>query len=648
MANVVGTILGGAQIVLGGLISLIPGGAIFGVPLIISGTVSIAGSLIAPRPTGGLGGFSSSATYGFDNLSNAAFEGAPQFFVLGSARIAPTYISVGTEQVSGSEYLNLLTYCGSGGDYGIASIGNIEINGQSIEHFSDVTVSKRYGTSSQTAIKGFEKASTPYSQNYFFQYGTQTWTYQCNNSVDEVAIVLKWQKGAYRLRSDGDVDRVLWGALVQYSTDGNNWTTYACDGSGGFSTDSNGGWNIYLKSTSAVTRTIKLTWTSKAKYYLKIWVPSYVFDNPPKVIRSPTVIRVEERYDADRKYAGSALLAMRIKATSQLSGNLPKITCVVDGWKVMPLKGNPVAAFNRNPAALVRAVLVNDEDGCGSWFSNDDLDIAASGTWQTAADYYNENAASSGDHKEARHEVDLVVDSIQSAEEWVNHMLFLCRGSLVEHGGKVRFLIDKSASSDRTFDARQTRAAGTRGILRDENGKPTLAVHEIESDKRTTHVRAQYFDKKDNTYERRWTEQIVSPEWSTGDPIVTQELYLPGIRRQTEAMRMARYSLNKARLRTLMVEFEASIDSIDLLPMDVISISADYPAWTAKTFQVLGVAMTIDGHCRIVAWEYDSDVYTDTSDTLPGVDEFLSRSAALLKAGKIPRGANSVSAKVRV
>ena len=46
---------------------------------------------------------------------------------------------------------------------------------------------------------------------------------------------------------------------------------------------------------------------------------------------------------------------------------------------------------------------------------------------------------------------------------------------------------------------------------------------------------------------------------------------------------------------------------------------------------------------RLICREYDSDAYTDTSDTLPARDPLLTRTQALKRASVIPKGAGSLT-----
>ena len=70
---------------------------------------------------------------------------------------------------------------------------------------------------------------------------------------------------------------------------------------------------------------------------------------------------VEMRYDV-RAYENRALLALEIPAQAQLSGGVPKVTCLVKGKKVYdPRTGE--TAWSRNPVLCLRDLLLSDRYG---------------------------------------------------------------------------------------------------------------------------------------------------------------------------------------------------------------------------------------------------------------------------------------------
>jgi hypothetical protein len=206
----------------------------------------------------------------------------------------------------------------------------------------------------------------------------------------------------------------------------------------------------------------------------------------------------------------------------------------------------------------------------------------------------------------------------------------------------TKWVIDKSGSSVATFDGRVNRNSSNHRILMLEDGRADIREIEIQTDRRVTHIRAQYWDKG-RDYERSWTQEIVDPDYTDGDPQVEEELYLPGVTRRAEAVRQCRYVINTARLRPYLYEIGIGLGNFDLLPFDIITVYSDSPNLSGQEMQVLSVIFDNALTGRLICREYDSDAYTDTSDTLPARDPLLTRTQALKRASVIPKGAGSLT-----
>lgn len=88
------------------------------------------------------------------------------------------------------------------------------------------------------------------------------------------------------------------------------------------------------------------------------------------------------------------------------------------------------------------------------------------------------------------------------------------------------------------------------------------------------------------------------------------EVQLVGITRRSQAQREGRYILTAALRRPLFVSWGIFWGDVDLEPCDIVDVSSDVLAWTAKKLQVLEVAYGQDGKGRIQAREYDEDCFT--------------------------------------
>ena len=652
MAAPQGAIIGGVQVIAGVVLSIAGAGSIGG-HLVVSGLSTLVGAGLAHRPLGGKGGFATSSTYGFDRAQNAAFEGSPKFFVLGEERIAPSYVNAFTTRKGSSQELWMQLFCGSGGQYGIESISDIEINGEPLANYKHVEALYRYGTSTQTVMPGFSKTAWQYNKDVKIKVDTK-WFYDTVQAVDEVVFVVTFKSGIYKIddnefywdyqhfgikaKAEGEDD---WTKLKPPKTDPDD-PLLISQGPGGL-------WEVADKKIGAYSLLFRLplnttsnkNWTSKRKYTIKI---SANEKSSQKHIRTAHVTRVEEIvFDTDA-YPGNALLGIKVKASDQLAYDFPHVTCTVKGWKVLDPRTSTVA-WSQNPALLTRAMLLDSDDACGDWITSDDLWDGAGEDWRTVADRCDAMAASSGDHAQERWKLDIVVDSIQDAKDWLDHILGTFRASIVEYGGKIGIVQDVASAAVKTFDGRQSPTAGRRPVLALPDGRPDLSWQEFDTDQRANIVSAFYNDRE-SEYERSKTDEVTDAvRIAAGDPEVRREIYMPGVTRQAQAVRESRKILNDCRLTSFVGSMGIGIGDLDMLPEDKIVVYADSPKEfaTGVTLRVIGVSYDNTNTGRVTFRKYNAGVYEDTSDTLPAAPTWVSRATALANAAAAAPSASNVT-----
>jgi len=636
MARLAGLFIGGALVVIGAAFAWLGAGTMLvpiGVSMIIGGAVSVAGALLAPQSADP--SKSRKGSHGIDQGLTLAYEGRPRFYILGEREVVAIPISITTEQDGKKQWIRVLYYVGQGGEYGIESLSGHKLGDQDADHYKDVTFTERLGTSGQTAIKGFEKVGTPQPVGVKLDKDDY-WTWTTTKPVDEVALSFAWLGGLYDIDSSG-VDKANWLCGVKWrESDTDDWTYVKPDVDSDWYKNEKDpyAWKASGTTQGVKRKILRLEFETTATRTIQI---HSVKGDGENARRSPTILRIEEIVDDARTYDGSVIVGMRARATGLLAGQLPHLTVVQRGWKVLN-QGDAVAAWTRNPSKLVQAVLEDESDGCG--------DGGVDGTFRTVAAACDADAAASGEHAEDHWQLDYIVDVAGSAEDHIGHMLATFRARLIEWGGVIRLVQDVAGSSARTFDARQSGSSANRPIVAlgtpDEPGPPDLIESETPADARATHVKAHY-SNRDDAYLRRVTDELVSPEWSEGDPIVRNELQLYGVTRETQATRECRYFLNRARLRPINSEWGLGWGDFDLLPMEIVTIYADYPTWDGKLYQVEALQYDgLTGKGRLVASEYDADVYDDTSDELPAKAASLTYAEALKRANQIPRGASNV------
>jgi predicted phage tail protein len=471
-------------------------------------------------------------------------------------------------------------------------------------------------------------------------------TYTSKDEVDELAIILSWRGGCYHIDGNGSdagkIEATEWKMRVQYREVGTStWADFACpdDKDDDWYAHTDGGWGTKQKRTSEFTLLARLAFSSRKRYEVQIKGRE---DDTDRYRRVPTWIRTEELREEGRAYAGDALLAIEVMAQPQLSGGLPRVTALVRGRKVyVPTVGG--YTWSRNPAWCLRDFLLDADNACGDWIASTDIADGVGGSWRTVAAACDANAASTGDHKEAAYQLDLVIDVHQPALDWANHMLGTFRSALVEYQGSLQLVQEKAASSTRTFDGRQALSSSNRPILMLDDGRADIRVEELNTDERPNVIKARFRDRA-NKFDQRFTSEVKDTvRLAAGDPEVRNEMMLAGVTRETQAIRQCRYVLNKARLTPRRVAIGVSIGDLDLLPSEVITVYSDNPPYDGALFLVEAVSYR-DGyagtlHCR----QYDADVYADTVDTLPAAPAWLTHAQAIAKYRSPAIGAQSVT-----
>ena len=664
MGSFFGYIVGGLQIIVGTILTIV-GVPQIGIPLIISGVGSIAGTALAPKPMGGRGGFEDSSTYGFDQITNAAFEGAPIPIAVGMVRLAPSYVSALTEMDGETQKLNAVLLICTAGRYGISALKRVWINDQPAESYDGVTIrywpGKNWMTLGRTYPGGVsdtavghtwvktEKTSTPYDVNVQLRGGENidateftigdSYTYTTKKAVDEIAIVLSWPGGLYQIDKDGkdagSIDPATWTADVLYQDSGSTeWIrTGSTDKTEGWENTNGTRWSVKKKQRSVLRRVIRLKFASTKIRTVKITSTTENYQNAQvEWVNDAYIHRVEEITADKVDYSSYAIMEIEAAATNTLSGGLPTVEVEVDGWRCEPIAGG-TASFSRNPVVILRELLLNSDDGIGDIVSASDID--SSGTWATVA------AACEVLWQRAykSFQLDLVLDTQQSAQDWIQHILTTFRCSMIEERGVLKLYQDTTTSSNRTFDARQSRSSANRPVLMLEDGRADIVEHEIPASERATHSKVIYFDERDG-FNRTETPEYVDPDWTSTDPIVRKEYFLPGVTRSVQALKEVAYLRNRDRLRNTIVEFGVGPGDFDLRPLQVVTLYADNPALSGVTYQVLSLQHESALVGRVVALKYDADVYDDDyrNESLLTAADFLSRAEALKKAKQLPAG----------
>ncbi|MEW6265767.1 MAG: host specificity factor TipJ family phage tail protein [Thermodesulfobacteriota bacterium] len=277
---------------------------------------------------------------------------------------------------------------------------------------------------------------------------------------------------------------------------------------------------------------------------------------------------LQEKILDDFRYPGTALLAVRALATDQLSGSLPRISCLLHRSTVPVWTG---AAYEdkwaNNPAWACYDLLHNSTYGGNIAAAK--IDYSAFSDWADWCDakgYY----------------VNIYLDSAMSLRSALDAIATLGRGSVVQSGSKFTVIVDKPV------DTGVQKFLFTMGnINKDSFREEWLAL-----DQRANAVELTYYDAELD-YSRQTVEIYADDFDTTTRSINKTSVNLIGCTSRTMAVKYGKALMNRNRYQTLTVSFEAAVDALACQPGDVVEVQHDVPQWGYGGRLVTATANTV-------------------------------------------------------
>jgi hypothetical protein len=298
------------------------------------------------------------------------------------------------------------------------------------------------------------------------------------------------------------------------------------------------------KRSSAIRKSFKVTGLAPDMYDIR--VKYYV--NPDLTSRYGSSCYFEYLQEAipdDFTYPNTALLGMSILATDQLSGGLPKITC---------LASRITGTYGRldNPAWAALDLLTNTRYGAG--VSLDRVDLSKFTEW---ADYCTAQNFT----------INLYIDQQLTLVQGLQLIGQLGRGRVVQFGSDFSVLIDKP-------DILPTQGfLFTMGnIIQDSYSMDFIPLKD-----RANIIEITYYDIE-NDYLRTVLE-VSQGNYDLNHQVNKTSIDLLGCVTREQALRQARFHLNQNRFITITSSFEVSIDSLYCKIGDIINVAHDVPQW---------------------------------------------------------------------
>lgn len=486
-----------------------------------------------------------SRTYGFDAPHNTTGAGAALPVVYGQHKVFGHVVQAFIETINDDQFYNILL-CLSEGE--INSISGIKINDQPVANFADVQTETRVGTSGQAKIPWFDDTRTTRSHGVALNNDATASTFTTvATNITAFVVALKFPLGLYTLDGNGNLKSNVVNITIEYRTPpgSGTWTLLT-------TTD------IREAKRNSFTRAFRKDNLTAGRYDIRVTRNS-TGDRSSASAFDMTYDTVDEITYGNTNFPNIALLGVRIRATEQLSGGLPQISCTVEGRKVRTRSGGAWTAelYNRNPVWCVVDVLTNTRYGMGNYIVDADLDIPA---LESAAAYCEDllDDLQSGTH--ARFRLDVVLDQQSEAWDVVERILRTFRASVIESDNKYRLVIDRQGTVSQAF--------GNANMVRDSFVNGWVSIRE-----EFNQVEVVFVDEASN-----WVRETVRFPSSVGSPKL-KTIELQGVTRRAHALREAKYHMNAVSALSRYIEFDAFLEGLAVEVGDVIEVSHDVPQW---------------------------------------------------------------------
>ncbi|MBV5334712.1 MAG: hypothetical protein JZU49_02780 [Sulfuricurvum sp.] len=537
---------------------------------IVQAGVMIAGgmlinALLPPSfaSVGAVDGTASSPTYGWDNAKNQMNEGTPLPIVYGKTKVVPPIISMYVESKDNKQYLNVL-YALNDGE--ITSVSNIMINDNPISFYNSVSYSIRLGTNDQTLIPSFDNTRVDTQVNTKLLM-TETVRRTSYNSVSGLTIIISAPSGIYFANDAGGLDSRSVGLEVKYRKVGDTlWATVP---------------NTSISGAS--TSTIRVTFSADA-------IPSGQYDiSVRRTTAESTATRIQDKvyfegfteiiYD-DFTYPNTALLSIRALATDQLNGSMPTVSCVVD------------RGFGTSNPSIAAQNIISLEGGKSNLQKFDEFKT-----------YCNDQ----------NFKCNLVFDSEINVRDALNMVGMLGRANIIQIGDEYIPIIERAETIP------TQKFLFTMGnIIRDSFKEEYLPLAD-----RSNIIEVTYFDEA-MEYDRQSVEIYQHGYDESTDTARKASVTLYGCTSHTQAIRHARFMMNKNRFLTNTTSFEADVDAIACTIGSVIGVSHDVPQW-GYSGRLLSTGIINESH-----WSYVNNttingvIATSSNTTIIQLDRELS------------------------
>lgn len=521
----------------------------------------------------------SSPTYGWDGIQSVQDVGIPIRILYGEHRIGGNIINQYIRTDGEKQYLNLLFGLCEGE---IESISEMKINDNPAENFAGVTEAKRYGTTGQSVVAGFEDQHAVYSVNAnLTQNNAYTYTTVASD-VEAIEATLSFPGGLFQVDSNGSI--VSW--EVEYKVE------YKLHADPSYTVL--GTYTVSDKTRASIKRVVRIPSLTPGQYDVRITRMSADSSLSPQKQGDLQLTSIDEITTEDLAYPFLALVGVEALATDQLSGGTPNFTWLVKGRKISVPNvlnaGSPVAwenyywdpvaevfkllsdgttlswdgstyttAYSANPAWCLKDLLTNTRFGLGEYI---DTSLIDADSFLEMAKYCDERVSDGAGGYEKRFRLDVSIDSWSSAIDVLTQLTATFRAFVFYGSGTVKLKIDKTDSPVQVF--------GMGNIIKSSFIQNWKSIKEIPN------VVEVQFNDKNKDYQQEIAAVADETALNNGDQLRKRPIRI-FCTRISQALREGKFAINVAKYVNRVVTLRAAIEAVVCQTGDLISVAHDVP-----------------------------------------------------------------------
>jgi predicted phage tail protein len=602
--------------------------------VIASIAYTIYSYVAAPKPSRGAqpsrNALDSSPTYGWEGIRMTIETGIPVPISYGEHLIGGNLITCFVTSDGEKNYLNMLIALCEGEIEGImkedlsgvcpstAFNPYVLVNDNPLSNFQNVWWDYRLGTQDQNTIQGFSDIKNTFTVGGVLITGAG-YIYTTVGSLVE-AFELRFRIPAlYSMDAYGNMFPRTVTYHVYHKVHGAaDWTD---DGES----------SIVACSRNTIRRYWRKDGLSPNQYDIKV----VLISNPPVSQYEAGDLYldyvVEIKYD-DIAYVHTALLALKILATDQLSGNVPNVLTRIRGRKNKNLETS-VVAWNQNPIYCVNDTIVTERFGLGRYITQSSIDIdqlismahycdeIVGNGLKRGIDAVASTSLTDNDYAFVAGDIGKTICSKSPTDGTIYTKMAITSISGDGHTaygtggwsngtpalpeswewGEKRFQFDIVVDAlGQGLDLIQTLCASFRAcpiwikdavqILIDKKESPSYIFnmgniiagsfkHSFGSEKKKPNVIEVQYANVDRKFERETVEVDEKEAFLTSSPRRVRKMSLLGATRQSQIYREGRFHLRAAQYQDEAIGFRGGIDAIHSLPGDVVKFQHDVPQW---------------------------------------------------------------------